>query len=234
MKSLRRHQLVYLNEAGWANAVAHCDAQEASLCLRHWSAHGLPVVVTRQPCQGSQDADRLSVGIAAPLLWGRLRLPLVVRRADISYFDAFPEAELACRLMPRARREPAQRLFQALSLAGLRCRVFGSYGWQLLSNLAYLRRGSDLDLLLPVGGADEADVAADLLFRHAQQGLTPRMDGELVFGNGSAVSWREWRAWRTGRTSSILVKSVAGVELATSTVFTRHGAVHHEPEPVAA
>lgn len=221
MRSIRRHQLACLSEAGWARAAEQAGSAEASLCLRHWSDHGLPVVVTRQRCQAAPDDSRVSVGIAAPLLWGRLRLPLVVERTDIAYFDEFPEAKLACRLLPRDCRAPWQGLFQTLSSAGLRCRVFGSFGWQLLTDLEYLHPGSDVDLLVVVGGAEEADVAAHLLFRHGQQGLMPRIDGELVFGNGSAVSWREWLSWRSGKTASILVKSAFGVALADSLAFTQ-------------
>lgn len=222
MKSIRRHQLAYLNQTGWARATGLAGSEAVSRCLRHWSSHGLPVVVTQQRCQGSLDDSRVSVGIAAPLVWDRLRLPLVVRRSDIAYFDEFPEAKRACKWMPREGRAQWQRLFQTLSAAGLRCRVFGGFGWQLLTDLVYLHPGSDVDLLVFVGGAEEADVAADLLFRHGQLSLTPRVDGELVFGNGSAVAWREWLSWRSGRTASILVKSAFGVALADSLVFTQH------------
>ena len=221
MRSIRRHQLACLSEAGWARAAEQAGSAEASACLRHWSDHGLPVVVTRQRCHGSLEDGGVSVGIAAPLQWGRLRLPLVVERSDIAYFDEFPEAKRACSLLPRDGRSQWQGLFEALSSAGLRCRVFGSHGWQLLTGLEYLHPGSDVDLLVVVSGPEEADVAADLLCRHGQQGLAPRIDGELVFGNGSAVSWREWLSWRSGKNASILVKTAFGVALANSLAFTQ-------------
>lgn len=221
MSTIARHQLIRLNAAGWARAAGQAGSAEASLCLRHWADQGLPVVVTRQACQAVPGDGSMSVGIAAPLQWGRVRVPLLVRQSDIAYFDGFPEAKLACRLMPREGRAAWQALFQALSSAGLRCRVYGSFGWQLLTDLAYLHPGSDVDLLVFVGGPEEADVAAGLLGQHGRLGLAPRVDGELVFGNGSAVSWREWLSWRSGTTASILVKSAHGVALADSLGFTQ-------------
>lgn len=234
MTSIRRHQLAYLSVAGWADVSSYTGTQAAQQCLQHWALRGLPVVVTRQPGDLFAQGSLLSVGIAAPMRWGLERLQLKVRKTDIAYFDDFPLANAACKLMSSEHRDASRRLFQELSIAGLRCRVFGSHGWQLLTGLKYLRPGSDLDLLLNVSSPDEADRAADCLMRHEQQANLPRIDGELAFGNGSAVSWREWLAWRSGAASAILVKSTSRLELATSLAFTQQDSRYCISELMAA
>ena len=49
MNSLRRHQLAWLSEAGWAAILARPWDAQARDCLAHWARHRLPLVVTRQP-----------------------------------------------------------------------------------------------------------------------------------------------------------------------------------------
>jgi phosphoribosyl-dephospho-CoA transferase len=44
-------------------------------------------------------------------------------------------------------------------------------------------------------------------------GAAPRLDGELLFGDGAAVAWREWIEWRAGRARAVLVKRLDGVSL---------------------
>jgi phosphoribosyl-dephospho-CoA transferase len=41
-----------------------------------------------------------------------------------------------------------------------------------------------------------------------------RIDGEVVFSNGSAVNWRElWMAYRAADRASVLVKTIESVRL---------------------
>jgi phosphoribosyl-dephospho-CoA transferase len=74
-----------------------------------------------------------------------------------------------------------------------------------------LRQQSDLDLLVPVPDVGAADLAAQRLNTCAPD--DGRLDGELVFPDGSAVAWREWHAWSAGCTRQCLVKQHQGATL---------------------
>jgi phosphoribosyl-dephospho-CoA transferase len=90
-------------------------------------------------------------------------------------------------------------------------RVFGSHGWQALSGLDHLHPGSDLDLWVSVDDAAHADAVTRLLQSFAAS--SPRLDGEIVFGDGTAVAWREWADWRSGRARAVMVRGLTGVAL---------------------
>ena len=116
-------------------------------------------------------------------------------------------------MLPYESRPAWRALTTALAACRAPARVYGSYGWQRLSGLRYLRAGSDLDLWIAVDDAAHADLVGSCLQDFAAQ--RPRLDGELVFDDGSAVHWREWMAWRTGQARNLLVKRVDGAALAS-------------------
>ncbi len=213
MNTLRRHQLVQLNHQGWAQALAQAADSEARDCMAHWAGHGLPVVVARQPVPAASNRA-MALGLPAPATWGRRRLAFQVTPAGVGYFDEFPRAALVVRQLPKRVRTAWLGLCADLDGAGVRARVYGSHGWQCLTGLEHLRPGSDLDLLLAVADPAQADHAAALLLAHDLLFPHPRLDGELVFGNGAAVAWREWLAWRAGSAQAVLVKRLQGAELA--------------------
>jgi len=205
---LRRQQLLRLSAAGWTRLLdAPWDAG-ARACLALWAARGLPLVVTRQP---SSDDDRVATGLPAPARHRRRRLSLAVALDDVMFLDEFPAAEAATRLLRRGLEPALRTLLASLGAAGCAPRVYGGYGWQALTQLAYVHAASDLDLLLPVDGAAQADAVVQVLAAAAWDG--PRLDGELLFGDGAAVAWREWLAWRQGRVEQVLVKRLRGVAL---------------------
>ncbi len=220
----QRHQLVWLHAAGWQAVLAGradepAASEETLACLRHWAAHRLPLVVTRQPlvhpALGGAIASAealLTLGLAAPTRWGRLRLFLRVAQSAVHRVGAFPLAPQIAHALPAAAQADWRALCAALRAAGLDARVYGSHGWQLLSGLACVRVGrSDIDLLLPCRSPEQADVAAALLASAAA--TLPRIDGECVFDGGAAVAWREWAAWRAGATRQLLVKRLHGAAL---------------------
>ena len=206
---LRRHQIAWLSDAGWRGVLNGDWATEARACLAHWAAHRLPLVVTRQA--GSIEAGSIALGLPAPGCFGRQRLAATVARGAVLYFDEFPLAERALGLLPGAARPPWRDLCAALKATGAVSRVYGSYGWQLMSGLDHVHAGSDIDLWLSVSDADQADAVAACLQRFAVQ--APRLDGELMFDDGAAVAWREWRVWRAGATTALLVKGIDGPSL---------------------
>ena len=206
----RRQQLIRLSGAGWTHVLeAPWDATARS-CLGLWAARGLPLVVTRQ--LALQEA-LVAAGLPAPARYRRRRLALAVAPQDVLFFDEFPTADAATRLLPRALAAAWRNLLAALAAADCRPRVYGGYGWQSLTRLAYVHADSDIDLLLPVTDVQHADVVAHVLATASWGG--PRLDGELLFPDGGAVAWREWRDCRQGRVSQVLVKRLRGVALET-------------------
>lgn len=210
MPPLHRHQLAYLSRAGWQEMLALTWDAEASACLQHWAAHGLPLVVTGQPGPRVEPQAPVALGLAAPLAWQRRRLALRATPAQVAWFAEFPTLAQALPQLPRGARPDLQTLQGALHRLGVRARTYGSTGWQHLTGLRYLHERSDLDLWFAVEDAAQADRVVALL----QACRAPvRIDGELVFPHGGAVAWREWAAWREGRCRSVLVKRLHGAAL---------------------
>jgi phosphoribosyl-dephospho-CoA transferase len=144
--------------------------------------------------------------------------------ADVAGTRSFPSLEAVSSLLPPFAREPALRLRTCLADLGVGAEVYGGYGWERLTGLAYRRPGSDLDLLLRVSTLRQADAAAAAL--HASGIESPRLDGELVFPNGSAVAWREWAIWRAGWVDRVLVKRLDGPAL----VRAEHWSAWHDAQ----
>lgn len=208
---LRRHRLAYLCAQGWSQVLDHPWDDEGRACIAHWAAEGLPLVVTRQPAPTATQGEGVSLGLPAPAQWGRRRLALQVPRAAILCFDEFPRANEVLHLLPRDARAAWRRLMNALESVRVQARVYGSYGWQQITGLKYVHPGSDLDLWMAVDDARHADAVAACVQAMVVGRL--RLDGELVFQDGSAVNWREWSAWRAGQARSVLVKHVRGARL---------------------
>lgn len=205
---LRRQQLVRLTSDGWSRLLEAPCEDAVRECLALWAAQGLPLVVTRQPAPGG---DAIAVGLPAPARFRRRRIALSVAQDDVMFLDEFPPAEGVTRLLPRAVVAPWRALVATLALHGCRARVYGGFGWQAITRLAYVHAGSDLDLLLPVDAPAQADEVARLLAAAPWDG--PRLDGELQFPDGAAIAWREWLDHRQGRASRVLVKRLHGVAL---------------------
>jgi len=204
--SLRRHDLVRLAPEAWHDAQAAATGAEADV-LALWRERDLPVVVARQ--DGAAPGC-LRLGLPAPVRFDRRRLTLAVAADGLLDARDFPRAGEIAPLIAAPARPAWDDLARALPGA----RVFGSHGWQHLTGLAYLRPGSDIDLLVPVDDPAAADAVAARL--DAAPAALPRLDGELLFPGGAAVAWREWQAWRAGAVRELLVKRTRGVALAAT------------------
>ena len=155
-----RQQLVRLRGEGWAKVLEAPWDDGARDCLALWARRGLPLVVTRQPpAQG----DVLATGLPAPASHGRRRLAVAVAPRDVLLLDEFPDAEAAAPTLPPAAAPAWRALVAALAAHGCAARVYGGFGWQALTGMAYVHAESDLDLLLPVETAAQADAIARLL-----------------------------------------------------------------------
>jgi phosphoribosyl-dephospho-CoA transferase len=228
MQPLQRHQLVWLDEYGWFRVLAQAAGRRmptldaaALSCLEHWAERRLPLVVTRQaiaPAEAGPDTPLL-LGLPAPACWGRQSLAVTACLRAVQQQGEFPDAAAARIQLPGDAQAGWSVLCASLATLGVAARVYGSHGWQLVTGLVYLHAQSDIDLLMPVADARQADAACALL--HAAQTSGPlralRVDGELAFENGAAVAWREWAQWRAGLTPQLLVKRIDGVSLEDAT-----------------
>ena len=176
-----------------------------------WLAADRPLVVARQPC-GATLSDRISVGLALPPAQGKRRIGLVVTIQDI--VRHMPPLRLADAVAhaPAEWQSALVELDVATKDMEIELRVFGSLAWQALSGLNYMTEKSDIDLLWHPLSHMQLQQGIALLERWEQDhGL--RADGEVLFGAGSAVSWREWATLKSGDDNRVLVKRLSSAEL---------------------
>ena len=211
---LRRYDLVWISDSAWDSLIAQQDDPAVADCLATWRLRRLPLVVTRQRSPGPW----LAVGLPAPLAWARRRIALHVNRCEVLCYGRFPRVQEVLQLLPPARRDDWRALCSSLADCDVEARVHGSFGWHSMTSLPYLTAQSDIDLLLPVQDVDIADAVAKQL--DALNWECPRLDGELIFPNGHAVSWREWLQWRKGGADQILVKQLHTVTLESGLQWT--------------
>ncbi|SDH66549.1 malonate decarboxylase holo-[acyl-carrier-protein] synthase [Variovorax sp. OV700] len=219
MVPLHRHQLARLSTSGWAAVLDRPWDEEARDCLAHWASHQLPLVVTRQPADAVVDGW-IALGLPAPARWDKRRLALQVPYDALHGLGEFPRLADMQALLPPPVRDAASELLVRLDACQATARVFGSYGWQAISGLDHVRTDSDLDLSVTARGATHADAAVRAL--ESFDAGRPRLDGELIFGDGAAVAWREWREWRAGRARAVMVKRLDGVSLERDAAWCEH------------
>lgn len=225
--ALQRHDLVWLSPAGWQGLQAGVWPASTAACLAHWAAQDLPLVVTRQ--RALLGDARISLGLPAPQRWQRQRLALQVEAQHIARWGAFPSASALHPCLAPPQHAPWRALCAQFDGLGVSVRVHGSFGWQLLSQLDQVRPDSDLDLLLAVASAEQADQVVQCLQHAVWPG--PRLDGELVFPDGSAVAWREWPVWRAGLSAQLLVKRRDEVVLETGAHWLRRATAPTDRRP---
>lgn len=227
MDTLTRNQLVWLDPLAWDQIEArHWDAQ-AQAILAHWRAQRLPLVVCRQ--RPETLSDQLCVGLPAPQQWSRRRLALTVRLDHLVVREEFPA--LLQVAQAHQWRAAGLGLSAALAALGVQARVYGSYGWQWLTGLAYLHEASDLDLSMAV---NSLEVASQVIQQLSSTALDCRIDGEIVFPQGQAIAWRELQQLLQGKTSQVLVKDRHTLRLAALPEVSRFGHITPAVKPEAA
>ncbi|MDB5792825.1 MAG: mdcG [Massilia sp.] len=205
-----RHDLVWLSARGWDHAGAGLPpAGRAAVAA--WGARGWPAVVTRPPA--SLAPGQLALGIALPPCPDGSKPRIAIAADALDIVRATPAMALAAAAgaAPAAWRTALAALDQQAAAIGLVLRVYGSLALQAVTGQAYLRAGSDIDLLLQPATRAGYRRALALLADHAR-GLP--LDGECVFGDGCAVAWKELAAC-TDDGARVLAKSLHGVALVT-------------------
>jgi phosphoribosyl-dephospho-CoA transferase len=206
MDALQRNGLVWLTAPGWDRVLSgDWDAQALGI-LRHWALMALPLVVCRQRVENFPPT--ISLGLPAPSVWDRRKLALEVTPDEVDRVGRFPSFEQ----FERFKQFESCETFIA-TINEIRSNapgyegsieVYGSFGWETLMGMSYVRPSSDLDLRVAV--PDRATAAAVARALNALQ-LPIRVDGELAFPDGSAIAWREYLQWVEGKVDRMLVKS---------------------------
>lgn len=208
MQDLRRNQLVWMDAQGWARVQAHAWDAEAQALLAHWCDHDLPLVVCRQRLDVA--VDHICLGLPAPVQWSRRRLALTLGRDQVAVVGDFPTLRQVAQAMPWG--PAALGLDGALAALALTPRVYGSHGWQFMTQMPCLHDASDIDVSVSVPDFQTACRVTALL---AAAELGPRLDGEIVFPGGQAVAWRELLSLLAGHTAQALLKDRHNIRLST-------------------
>lgn len=178
--------------------------------VEEWAGRGWPVIA-RRPAGGG-DTDGIAVGLPLPPSLGKLRLGFTIASDSIARrLESVPLSE-AVTAAPAALRA---QLDAVIALGTRLCvppAVFGALLWQHVTGLAYLRPGSDIDLLWRKPGEDILPDLLDSLAALDAAGPV-RLDGEIILPPGEGVNWRELRGELRRPGGTVLVRSMNGAEL---------------------
>ena len=219
LAEFRRHELVWLTPAAWREALARYSGLRDVSVLGNWAARGWPTIVRRR--HSGEPGDEVPVGVPLPPSLGKARIALTVPADGIRERKRLLPLEMARTAAPAAWRESVLRVLALADASRLGVGVFGSLLWQHMTGLDYLGPASDLDLLWPLSaGGVPAPLLEGLAALDARG---PRIDGEIIFADGTAVNWRElWMA--TDRPDQeVLLKSSDGVTLVRAQVLLAGG-----------
>jgi len=201
--TLRRHALVRLSQAPETG-----NDTDRALGDR-WQAAGRPFIVSRR--RAEHDAVALGFCVADerhPELRPRRVAAWTDPRHVVDVAGPPRLDEIACCPAAQAHAASFSRLASAAERAGLDIRVYGSWMWQALTGERHVRETSDLDVLVDVADAGEADRVAAFL-QQEEVGLAFKLDGELSFAGLGEVHWREYRQGK----AQVLLKSVDALRL---------------------
>jgi phosphoribosyl-dephospho-CoA transferase len=217
----RRHDLLHVTPDVWASALAHCPSSADLPLVRTWAARGWPVIVRRR-AQG-EDLDLAPVGVPLPPAAGKRRVALLLPPDGVLRRSSPPLLRAVADGAGLGWQPTISSLLNLGERIGVDPSAFGSLLWQHQTGLTYLSPHSDLDILWPV--PEDFDVLS-LVYSVAeiQRDAPLRIDGEVVFPDGSAVNWRElWNEHRTGGRADVLTKSMESVRLLDISSLCRVG-----------
>jgi phosphoribosyl-dephospho-CoA transferase len=176
-----------------------------------WADRGWPVIVRRRA--EAEDPGLVPVGLPLPPAAGKGRIALLLPPDGILRRSSPPLLRTVERVADPGWRSRIASLLALGAATGVEPSVFGSLLWQHQTGLTYLSPRSDLDILWPIpAGFDVLTLVFGI--GEVQRDAPLRIDGEVVFSDGSAVNWRElWMAYRAADRASVLVKTIESVRL---------------------
>jgi phosphoribosyl-dephospho-CoA transferase len=176
-----------------------------------WADRGWPVIVRRRT--ETDDPALVPVGLPLPPAAGKRRLALLLPPEGVLQCSSPPLLRTAARVADPGWRSTIASLLALGARTGVEPSVFGSLLWQHQTGLTYLSAHSDLDVLWAVpAGFDVLSLVFGIA--EVQRDAPLRIDGEVVFSDGSAVNWRELLvAHRAADRASVLAKTMEGVRL---------------------
>jgi len=205
----RRHDLLHVAADIWASVLA-CYPPLADLpLLRNWAQRGWPLIVRRR--RAGEERHVLPVGVPLP---GRQRVALLIPASVAALQRSFPPSlNATAEVADRSWRSTIDALLAVGVRSGVEPTAVGSLLWQHLTGLAYLSPHSDLDVLWPIPqGLDVLSLVFSIA--EVQRKAPLRIDGEVIFPDGSAVNWRElWNVRRAPGPGMVLAKTMEGVRL---------------------
>lgn len=205
---LMRHDLAWLTAQGWEAACGAAAAQHRP-ALAAWRRNGWPAVVRRRDADAGQDDVCLGIPLPPdPDSGAKVRISLRVARDHIAHVT--PPLPLRAAPLGNGLAALDALTRPGASTADISLHIYGSLAMQALTGQAYLTPASDIDLLFYPATTPQLDAGLALLAAHAT--LLP-LDGEIVFPDGCAVSWKEWLQATASR-SRVLVKDLDAVRLA--------------------
>ena len=155
----------------------------------------------------------MPVGLPLPPAAGKRRIALLLPPDAVLQRSSPPLLREAAKVSDPSWRSTIASLLALGARIGVEPSAFGSLLWQHQTGLTYLSPHSDLDVLWPVPpGFDVLSLVFSIA--EVQHDAPLRIDGEVVFPDGSAVNWRELLvAHRAADRAMVLAKSMEGVRL---------------------
>jgi phosphoribosyl-dephospho-CoA transferase len=195
----------------WASALADCPSLADLPLVGAWADRGWPVIVRRRA--EAEDPDLVPIGLPLPPAAGKGRVALLLPPEGVLQRSSPPLLRAAGRVADPSWGSTIASLLALGARTGVEPAAFGSLLWQHVTGLTYLSAHSDLDVLWPIPPG--LDVRSLVFSVAGVQRDTPlRIDGEVVFSDGSAVNWRElWMAHRAADQDMVLAKTMEGVRL---------------------
>jgi phosphoribosyl-dephospho-CoA transferase len=209
--SWRRHDLLHVAPDVWAAALARCPSLADPPLIRVWADRGWPVIVRRRG--EAEDPHLVPIGVPLPPMAGKRRVALLIPPNGVLQHSLPPSLHKMAKAADPDWRSTIDALVDVGARSGVEPAAFGSLLWQHLTGLAYLSPRSDLDVLWSIPA--DFDVHS-LVCRigEVQRDATVRIDGEIIFPDGTAVNWRElWNAYQATEGTTVLAKTMEGVHL---------------------
>jgi len=207
----RRHDLLHVAPDVWASVLTHCPSLADLPLVGTWADRGWPVIVRRRA--EVDDPALVPVGLPLPPAAGKRRIALLLPPDGVLQRSSPPLLRTAARVADPGWQSTIASLLALGARIGVEPSAFGSLLWQHQTGLTYLSPHSDLDLLWPVP-ADFNIPSLVFGIAEVQRAAPLRIDGEVVFPDGSAVNWRElWMAHRATDRAMVLGKTMEGVRL---------------------